>query len=365
MLRAGGLGVIRIPTVLTLLLCAGCIDTKGGTSGALVTNDGTATLEVDLSRDESAMLVTVQGNALLAVDSIFDPDGDEVFHWNDWYSVKTYLTAAVWPLGTDMVLNWPVRAEDAQLSKGTWEIKIAAVNEKGVYLDGEKLDARVQTKEDADFSDGEIKVVIALADGVEDDLAVVSAIEASVERWREVWDPIGLSLSVRYATADIDTDLPYVGEGSEEIAELSEQVGSDEILMLVGETIRSEELYYGVSGNIPGSLVSTPRSAVAIGWLANTGLDGEFSSDDIRLMGETMAHETSHYMGLFHPVETSFDVWDAVRDTENCTHVEACESSLGDNLMYPYPVCSAFSCMPQDALTDIQTGIVHRYTGAR
>lgn len=357
------------PTTLAWLLMlpmgAGCVPPKSDDSTGLVTVDGTATLDVDIDGSESAMLITVQGNALLAVDSIFDPDGNEVFYWNDWYSLNTYLTAAVWPLGTDLVLNWPVRAEDAPLEAGTWQVKIAAVNEEGVYQSGEVLTARKQTKEDEDFSDGEVKVVIAFAEGIEEDAAVVEAVEAAVVRWEEVWDPFGLSLTVRYATAEIDADLPYVGDGTEEVAELSAQTDSDEILMIVGETIRSEDLYYGVSGNIPGSLVDTPRSAVAIGWLANTGLDGEFSSDDIRLMGETMAHETSHYMGLFHPVETSFEVWDAVSDTEDCTYQEGCESSLGDNLMYPYPVCSAFSCMPQDALTNIQAGIIHRYTGTQ
>lgn len=365
MLAAGGTELNHALIPWLMLLGFGCSSPKGGGSTGLVTEDGTATLEVNITEGQSAMLITVEGDAFLAVDNIVDPDGKEVFYWNDWYALDTYLTAAVWPLSTDMVLNWPVRAEDAQLSTGTWAVTIAAVNDKGLYQSGERLTAKTQTKVDPDFSVGVVKVVIAYAEGVDEDAAVVAAVEAAVARWQDVWDPYGLEVQVRYATADIDPDVPYVGDGSEEIAELSAQTDMDEILMIVGETIQAEDLYYGVSGNIPGALIDTPRSAVVIGWLANTGLDGEFSADDIRLMGETMAHETNHYMGLFHPVETTFDVWDAVGDTEDCTTESGCESVLGDNLMFPYPVCSAFSCMPQDALTDAQTGIAHRYTGTQ
>lgn len=366
MLQHGDAALRLLPHTLASLLLAGCATQSGDKKTGLITNEqGTATLEVDLNAEESAMLITVEGDAFLAVDSITDPSGETVFHWNDWYSLNTYLTAAVWPLDKDLVLNWPVRAEDAPLTAGTWEVTFAAVNDDGVYQMGKRLTARTQTKADDDWGSGEIKVVIAFAEGIDEDPVVVGAVEAAVTRWEEVWAPYGLVPVVRYAKADIDAGLPYVGDSTDEVDELSSQTDADEILMIVGETISAEELYYGVSGNIPGSLLDTPRSAVAISWLANTGLDGEFSTSDIRLMGETMAHETSHYMGLFHPVETSFDVWDAVRDTEDCNYQESCEADLGDNLMYPYPVCNAFSCIPQDALTDIQAGILHRYTGTQ
>jgi hypothetical protein len=350
-----------------MMLAAGCMSsTKSTSSAGLVTGeDGTAELTVEIGETESTMLLTIEGRALLAVDSIVNPRGEEVLYWNDWYTADTYLTAAVWPLGQDLVLNWPVRAEDGPLESGSWQVTLAAVNEEGNYQTGERLTARTQTKQDADFSSGQIKVLIAYAEGVAADAHVVESIEAGVARWQDVWEPYGLGVQVRYASAPIDALVPYVGEGSEDIAALSLETDEDELLMIVGERIEADDIYYGVAGNIPGSTLDTPRSAVVISWLANAGLDGEFSDDDIRLLGETMAHETSHYMGLFHPVETTFDVWDAVRDTEDCTSEASCESSLGDNLMFPYPVCSPFSCIAQDALSEIQSGIAHRYTGTQ
>ncbi len=322
-------------------------------------------MDFEVGPEQTAFLLTAQADKRLAIESVTDPSGDVVLDWQDWFSTSTYLTAAVWPLATDMVLNWPVREQDAPLTEGTWEVTIAAVSDEGVYLDDVEIDAEVQIKRDLSFTEGWVKVVVAYAEGVDEDLEVVVAVEESVERWREVWAPYGLNLEVRYAVAEIDKNLPYIGEGSDDVADLSEQVDEDEILMVVGETINSEELYYGVAGNIPGSLISTRRSAVTIGWLATTGLDGTFSADDIRLMGETMAHETSHYMGLFHPVETTFDLWDAAADTPDCEDQTACEESLGANLMFPYPVCSVISCAPQNELSDIQVGITQRYTGAQ
>ena len=38
---------------------------------------------------------------------------------------------------------------------------------------------------------------------------------------------------------------------------------------------------------------------------------------------------------------------------------------LGDNLMFPYPVCTFRECVPQQKMTDGQVGVVMRYTGTK
>jgi hypothetical protein len=40
-----------------------------------------------------------------------------------------------------------------------------------------------------------------------------------------------------------------------------------------------------------------------------------------------------------------------------------CENNLGDNLMYPYPICAGARCTRQDQLTEDQQGVAHRYLG--
>ena len=94
-------------------------------------------------------------------------------------------------------------------------------------------------------------------------------------------------------------------------------------------------------------------------------IDGTFDDEDIRIFGETMAHEVNHYLGLFHPVEVDFARWDALGDTPNCSDESNCHEVLAENLMFPYPICSLTSCLPQETLTEQQKGVLHRYVGVR
>ena len=109
----------------------------------------------------------------------------------------------------------------------------------------------------------------------------------------------------------------------------------------------------------------TTRSAVQISSLLASGPDGEFNAEDTRLLAETMAHEVAHYLGLFHPVESTWDAWDVLSDTPECQREGECVDELGDNLMFPFPVCGPSSCTPQDRLTDQQAGVANRYVGVR
>ena len=94
----------------------------------------------------------------------------------------------------------------------------------------------------------------------------------------------------------------------------------------------------------------------------NAGFDGQFNPAEIQMFGETMAHEIGHYMGLYHPVEASYNYWDALEDTVECGTWNACETQLGNNLMFPYPICYG-ACELQTEITSDQMGVLHRYTG--
>ena len=121
---------------------------------------------------------------------------------------------------------------------------------------------------------------------------------------------------------------------------------------------------YGEAAAIPGPIVPTEISAVEISWIAHAGANGKFSDGEIGILGETMAHETGHDLGMFHPVEDGWQNWDAVEDTNDCTDMGSCEEKLGTNLMFPYPVCTSMTdCEAQDQLTDGQVGIMQRYVG--
>ena len=82
------------------------------------------------------------------------------------------------------------------------------------------------------------------------------------------------------------------------------------------------------------------------------------------MFGELLAHEATHYLGVYHPVERALDRWDALDDTPACGSRRECEDALADNLMFPYPVCTMSSCVAAELLTDDQVGVALRYTGA-
>lgn len=357
-----------IPFVLIAVGCEDLMDKDprlGYTDGEAVTSAGVADIKVNVRGSETAFLFTADGDHYVAVDQIRDPDGRTVFHWDDWYSASTSLTSAVWPLDNEMVLNWPIRGEEDDLYAGDWTITLAAIEPgTGAYKNGSTINYTVQTKADPSFNTGTVSVRLVYTEGVDELPEVTAAVDAAIERWTEIWAPMGLTPVVRQTTSSLDGDLPYAGDGSESIYEATLDSYEDEITLLFGETIDGSNDYLGVAGSIPGTLTANTRSAVVMGWLANAGADGSFSDLDISIMGETMAHEVGHFMGLFHPVEQTYDRWDACDDTPNCNSSSTCESQLGSNLMYPSPVCDFTTCLEQDQLSDVQIEILQRYTGA-
>ncbi len=327
-----------------------------------VTSDssGVATLFLEVPDGAEGFLVTGQGNGLLAVEVVRDPFGNEVLHWQDWDDSPRTLTESLNPSASDTVLQWPIRPEDGALSAGTWEVEIATVDTAGEYQGGQIIDTTVQLKTDDDLFTGTMNVEIIFSAGTSDD--AFQGTQDAVERWREVWAPYGLGLNVQYFDGEFGTELMAPGDGDGDLyLGLTAAGTNDNITVVVCETVTGLEVL-GVAGSLPGTLVSSERAVMLVSWLNNAGPDGTFDTEDIRLYGETMAHEVGHYMGLFHPVEDGFDEWDALDDTVECSSVGGCDSELGTNLMYPYPVCGT-ECVAQDDMSDDQVGLSQRYTG--
>jgi hypothetical protein len=308
-------------------------------------NRGIAEIEVEVN-DHRSFLVTAEGQEYVAVERVYDPSGKKV-------------------------LNWPVRSEDGPLDNGTWIVEVGAYTAEGrnyYYDPGANVEVTVQKRTDSSVKEGSIKALVVYAKGMSNNNTVVNGVEAAVDYWDEIWTNKGLSLSVRYETNNnIDPDLPFPGYGdSSPIVQAASMTDGEEIVVIIGESIDGNQYgYLGVSGNIPGTLVTTGRSATVVSWLANAGRDGTFDDEDIRLFGETLAHEVGHYLGLFHPVEDGWGYWDALDDTAKCSSRNDCEDALGSNLMFPYPVCSFSSCVSQNELTDDQQGVTQRYTGTK
>ena len=336
------------------------------TGSASTDASGIAEVRVPVSDgDVSFLLHATAGTATdwPSVEYIRSPSGATVLDWRDWYGDLS-LTAAVYPEAQDVMVNWPVRPEDGALSPGDWTVGIGVTDDEGYYVSSVGLDLVLHTRTDNDgLSAGTVEVQILYASGVESEAEAVSGTEAAVARWREVWAAYGLDLVVTYGTADADPNLGALEGPDADIQAVSADAADEELVVLIGETVDGSLDYLGIAGGIPGPLAESARGAIVVSWLANAGADGRFSEDDIRLYGETLAHEVGHYTGLFHPVEDGWSAWDALDDTARCSGTNACEQDLGDNLMFPYPVCGFSSCTPQDQLSNSQAGVMHRYTG--
>ncbi|NOY27732.1 MAG: hypothetical protein GXP62_17860 [Oligoflexia bacterium] len=330
------------------------------------TSDANGYLEipVEVGADTSAFMVTIESEKYPTLESLTDPSGNEVLYWKDWYSSTESLTSAFFLQGNTMAFNWPVREVDGPLEPGTWTVKASTISRMGSYSGNTDVEVTVMTKADPDLTTSQVHVQIVWAQDVDQDADVVAAVEAAVERWREIWGNYGVELVESYSTSDLDPSLPFASTGSSEVQTNAERFDGQTLVLIVGETIGNDNSLFGIAGGIPGSIEPNNYTYVTLSWLAHAGSNGNFSDNEIRLMGETAAHECGHFLGLFHPVESSYNYWDALDDTSQCSTWQACENRLGSNLMFPYPICGFTSCDPQGDLTPQQEGVWQRYIGA-
>lgn len=327
---------------------------------------GLLSIPVEVTDDVDVFQVVVhRESGTSGLEYLYAPDGSVVLDWEDWYDSSYSLTEAFYPAEFASTTNWPVRAADGPLQKGTWEMVVGTYSANN-YAGGKSVTVEILTRRDGDFGTGALHAVIAYAEGVREEEGVETAVEEAAGYWRELYASIGITLEVTYADIALDPALPDAYAGLEEIRAFHEANGERAVLMVIGEDIAGERSVYGEAGGIPGPYAAADHATVFVSWLANAGNDAAFSSTDVLLMGETMAHEVGHYIGLFHPVEDGFTYWDALDDTAECTGYTRCEEAMGDNLMFPYPVCTGMnssSCVRQDTLSAEQAGVMHRYMG--
>lgn len=325
-------------------------------------SDGLAEFEVEVGADDTSFLFTAEGDNDLSIEELRGPDGDVVVSWQDWAGDYS-LTNAFYVNGNWLSFNWPIREADGELTPGTWTVVVATTNAQGNYVSNVEVRPEVLFKRDQDLTSSHVKIHLVYCDGVQDEPGVPEAMDAALARWADIWDDYGLTMEYRSTNSTINANLAYPGE-DDALAEASADADGTELLMLIGEEIGGESYWLGFAGGIPGSPLPGQSSGVLVSWLGAAGTDGEFDDEEVRIFGETMAHEVGHFQGLFHPVEDGFDYFDALDDTPECTNANTCENALAPNLMFPYTVCDNTSCDSQDDLTDEQVGVIMRYTGS-
>lgn len=323
-------------------------------------SDGRVTFDVEVAGEDS-LLVTAQAESgsYVFVDELVDPSGSVVFSASEIWETPQYSVAmGAYPYPTSSV-GWPISS--GSLSKGTWQVTLGVTDPDYYFMQNTEATVDVLLKEDGSFSGGRLEVSLVYAGSTAQDDEIARAVTAALDVWRDIYASVGIELIVEeYEYGNGALAGPGLGTGSDfESISSSTPIRSVNVV-IVPEMVDGDGIY-GLSGGIPGPLVSTDRSAVLISSLTSSGADLVYDAEEERILGETMAHEVGHFLGLFHPVEMTWDTWDSLSDTAECSTQSGCESQLGSNLMYPYPVCTAQSCAPQNELTSQQGTVVNHY----
>jgi hypothetical protein len=324
---------------------------------------GTATVRLPVGDGETALLATAEVEAPVQVHfrALRDPQGQEVFRAFEWNSSAYSKTNGGFVSDT-VSLNWPVQEGDPGLFGGRWEFELGVVDGNQQYV-AAPIWLDVLLKRDEAFDRGALEASIVYTEDLEDDDDLRLAVDEAKEVWRGLYDAMGIDLTFRtYAFPDGNLGPPAYGDEPAYV-DISSDTAPRSVNLVISQQIDGFDDIFGIAGDIPGPLIPTARSAVQVSSLLAAGPDGDFDPEDVRLLGETMAHEVAHFLGLYHPVEQSWDAWDVLPDTPECDTEQQCTDRLSDNLMFPYPVCGPALCLPQDGITDEQAGVANRYVG--
>jgi len=359
--------------LVALSLLSGCpglfeeqVDGLRQLSGARTSDwEGFASFKVDVQEDDEALLVTAAAEEGYQVylHSLAAPGGTVVLDALEIWDDQQYsVTGGAYPYPSTSV-NWPIGDGDLALSPGKWEVVLGVVDSDLYYVRNAEVEVDVLLKADDSLAGGVVHASLILAGAAAQDTELVRATEVAIERWQLLYALQGISVEVTWYEYD-NGDLPGPGLGAAgDFIAIAEGTPLRSVNVVVVPEMRNGEGIYGMAGGIPGPLVATERSAVVVSALTNSGPDLVFDEEEERLYGETIAHEVGHYLGLFHPVEVTYDTWDSLSDTPLCDDRLECETVLGENLMFPYPVCSQWSCRPQDELTAQQGSVGNHYVG--
>ncbi len=144
----------------------------------------------------------------------------------------------------------------------------------------------------------------------------------------------------------VDAYLPVGGRGLAELRSV-ELPGADPraLSLFFIADFTGDGGVLGIAAGIPGpqGIPGTAGSGVVMSVEAHLDANGDL---DIATLGETMAHEAGHQLGLFHTTEASGDSFDLFTDTPECdaesfdgngddeVDAEECGSADGANFMF-------------------------------
>ena len=317
-------------TLFTLSGCGGggggkTTTTLGsGTSSIIVKNLGSETTTFIVPADAVSFLLSASGdsNSLIGFSSLSTPTGNNLISSdlaglvNPAAGYGNVLVPII-PSHTATVGQWQFQAyggfDAIKLTLRTGATPSSSILSIKPYLTG----ARYSTAE------------------VDSALAVL----------KEIYEKAGLQVQLDAITVISEEKFSTISSSFTNAitSELVSRGASDRInLFFIEDFTGSDSGILGISSGIPGSLgIAGNYNGVL------NGMDGHVINGtlDIQLLGETIAHEMGHWLGLFHTTEGSGSVFDPLEDTPECPISNAanslfgvqpsdCEELDGTNLMF-------------------------------
>lgn len=264
--------------------------------------------------------------------------------------------------------NVPSRDFDESLSSPQ-DVTVSASVE-GSQTGNNSVLFKVTSRTDGNTRSGKVRMNVFYVGSVASQESTKEAIRSGLNIARDIFsNSAGISLTITEADVSGPVNIPIPTEGSSLYLNSSSAAASPAVNVFFGGDIASVSgEVLGISASIPGPPTPSSKSAVAISIFTSAGADGFFDSEDIRILGETIAHESGHFMGLFHPIDFNGSVvsnTDPLTDTAGCSFVTDCVTNpdLTSNLMFPSPVQDGNGgFVPQNKLTSQQRGVINLYS---
>lgn len=231
----------------------------------------------------------------------------------------------------------------------------------------------VTSRGDANLRNGTLRINVFLVGSAAQRSGASRSISDGLAKMVEILQ-LGAGITANVVQIPIDGPdvLPDPTLGSDFYLSAASSAASPAVNLFVGGEvgISGGSSTLGISADIPGPPEPSTRSVVAVSLFTSAGPDGTFSDDEIRILGETFAHEISHFMGLFHPIEiigAQVVAEDPLIDTPTCSTLSNClnNDNLIRNLMFPFPIPDDGrdnETIPQDRLTSQQRGVSNLYS---
>lgn len=333
-------------------------------------DDGIADIAITLANTDAFQVVTAVASPLyIGTLELIAPDGAELLDADD--NDPPFTTA----LGFDTLLNslpYETRAVDASVVDGTYKQQIGTAQASGFNLSGVStaFSGNLVAKNDVALGSGTLRANVFLFGAQAQTAANRNAVEDAIAIWRDIYDggsnPVVLDVQMFDMSGTGVVPLPPIGSSLFQNTAQAQGVPAFAVNVFIGQDISSDGTSnpgnpfpaLGVAPAIPGPATATTKSAVAVSLAEHQGADGLFDESEVALLGETIAHEVGHYLGLFHPVEgfAGFAEGDRLEDTPTCSSESSCVANgLAANNMFPFPV----EGVVQRVLTDDQREVLN------